>query len=208
MWKWAMRAWFVPMLLSFNVSAHPYQKMELLKYVELSGGRILRCIDDQLTLIQHHGRQQTIVRVPDSLDKALKSASSIVFPTTHSRIIGADEYVLMVVNHCSHSARRRNCSVNEEGILYALRLRGETLDPTFSLMVQSYKQDIKLDKDPGQASRYDGITWTINPIGIQINWANHGDWLPEMRRFRYADGAFVPSRNGASTANLGLSRGV
>ncbi|KAG0184242.1 hypothetical protein DFQ28_011522 [Apophysomyces sp. BC1034] len=180
------------MLYIFSISTHACQ-YDLLEYVDLFCGRVLQYIDNQLTVLQDNGRQQTALRMPTSLSEALRNSSSIMFPTTHSKVIDGDEYALMVVNHRSNRHPNNDCSAGEEGVLYALRLRDGIAKPVFSLTIQSCVKDIHLDRSSGRPSRYAGISWTINPVGIQINWSYQEDWIPTTRQFCYCDGEFIPS---------------
>ncbi|KAG0163663.1 hypothetical protein DFQ30_011223, partial [Apophysomyces sp. BC1015] len=116
------------MLYIFSISTHACQ-YDLLEYVDLFCGRVLQYIDNQLTVLQDNGRQQTALRMPTSLSEALRNSSSIMFPTTHSKVIDGDEYALMVVNHRSNRHPNNDCSAGEEGVLYALRLRDGIAKP-------------------------------------------------------------------------------
>ena len=158
--------------------------------VELSGGRLFQQSTHRLyevNAIQHDIRP---VQIPAKFKHSLASASSIVFPVSHSKMIDGREYVLVVVNQASSANPTGFCGVGEEGTLYVLELHDFTADPRFSLLVQSCLKTIDLSSD-GVKSRYSAISWSESPIGVRVSWETDARGSEATRIFRYENGKFV-----------------
>lgn len=188
--KRTARVFFVHILCGFSISAHAYQ-YDSPEYVDLRDGRVLQYIDNELTVLKDNGSQRMVLHIPILLRKTLLTASSFTFPTTHSRVIDGEEYVLTLISHRSNRRPNQYCSSGNEVVLYVLRIKDGTAEPVFSLLVESCMKDIHLERSPVRLSRYIEIDWGINPVGIQIDWLYHGDWLPVTRYFFYCNGEFV-----------------
>lgn len=158
--------------------------------VELSGGRLFQQNAHRLyetNAIQHKIQP---VQVPVTLKHSLASASSIVFPVSHSKMIDGQEYVLVVVNHASSSNPSGFCGVGEEGTLYVLQLHDSAAEPRFSLPVQSCLNTIDLSSD-GVKSPYAAISWSESPVGVRVSWQQDAKGNEVARTFRYENGKFM-----------------
>lgn len=188
--KMTAQVFFVHILYGFSISAYAYQ-YDSPKYVELRDGRVLQYIDNKLIVLNDNGSQRMVLHIPILLRKTLLTASSFTFPTTHSKVIDGEEYVLTVINHRSNRRPNQYCASGDEAVLYMLRIKDGTAEPVFSLLVESCMQDIHLERNPARLSRHIGIDWGINPVGIRIDWSYHGDWVPVTQYFFYCNGEFV-----------------
>ena len=188
--KRTVQAFLVQILYGFSISTHAYQYNSS-EYVGLRDGRVLQYINNELTVLKDNGSQRMVLQIPVMLRKKLLTASSFTFPTMHSKIIDGEEYVLTVINHRSHRRPNHYCSSGDEGVLYVMRIKDDTAEPVFSLIVESCMKDIHLERSAAQSSRHIGIDWGINPVGIKIDWSYHGDWIPVTRYFFYRNGEFV-----------------
>ncbi|MCG1042800.1 hypothetical protein KQH60_09730 [Mycetohabitans sp. B8] len=188
--KMTTRVFLAHILYGFSISAYAYQ-YDSPEHVDLRNGSILRYIDNELTILKDNGSQRMVLRTPIFLRKTLLTASSCTFPTTHSRVIDGEEYVLTVINHRSNRRPNQYCSSGNEGVLYVLRIKDDAAEPVFSLLVESCMKGIHLERSATWPSRHIGIDWGINPIGIQIDWSHHEDWVPVTGYFFYCNGKFV-----------------
>jgi hypothetical protein len=158
--------------------------------VELTGGRLFQQAAHRLYEADETRHEVRSVRVPAKLNRSFKSASSIVFPASHSMVIDGKEYVLVVVNQASSSNPTGFCGVGEEGTLYVLELHDLAAAPRFSLPVQSCLKTIDLRSD-GVKSPYTAISWSESPAGVRVSWDLDAKGNDATRTFRYEGGRFV-----------------
>jgi hypothetical protein len=161
--------------------------------VELSGGRLFQ--QNAHRLYEVNAAQHTVrpLRVSGMFKHSLVSASSIVFPASHSRLIDGKEYVLVVVNQASSSNPTGFCGGGEEGTLYVLELHDVTADLRFALPVQSCLKTIDLSSD-GVKSPYSAISWSDSPIGVRVSWQQDEKGNEATRMFRYENGTFAEAK--------------
>lgn len=159
--------------------------------IYLGDGRLVQQDGNLLFTVDAKKRKILPIKVPLALKQALKTSSSIAFPSDHSRLIDGKEYILVVVNQPSSSNPTGYCGAGEEGMLYALELHESTAVPHFSLPVQSCLKDMDLASDSNQKSGYLAITWQETPIGIQVRWDIYGNESDVSRFYKYQDGRFV-----------------
>lgn len=164
------------------------------QFVQLSDGFILQEKSHKLLETDaRHGKVQA-QSVPNELRRALKSSSSIAFPTEHSKVIDGREFVMVVVNQSSSDNPTGYCGAGEEGTLYLLRLHGSKAEIAFSTLVQSCLKNIDLLTESGNKSPYLAITWNEEGDGIQIHWLNYSRPAPLTRTYHYQDGTFVADK--------------
>ncbi|MEQ5840339.1 hypothetical protein N0A02_12965 [Paraburkholderia acidicola] len=158
--------------------------------VELSERRLFQQRAHRLYEVDAAQHSAQPVQVPATFKHSLASASSIVFPVSHSKMIDGKEYVLVVVNQASSLNPSGFCGVGEEGTLYVLRLHDLTASPRFSLPVQSCLNTIDLSSD-GVKSPYSAISWSESPVGVRVSWQHDSKGNEVVRTFRYENGKFV-----------------
>lgn len=159
--------------------------------IHLSGGRLLQQKGNLLFTVDAKNRKVLPIRMQPALKQALKTSSSIAFPSDHSRLIDGGEYILVVVNQPSSSNPTGYCGAGEEGMLYALELHESKAVSHLSLPVQSCLKDIELASDSNQKSGYLSITWEEAPVGIRVRWDIYGDESDVSRFYEYKDGRFI-----------------
>ncbi|KLU22962.1 hypothetical protein EOS_27945 [Caballeronia mineralivorans PML1(12)] len=158
--------------------------------VELSGSRLFQQNAHRLYEANATQHEVRLLRVSAAFKHTLASASSIVFPVSHSQVIDGKEFVLVVVNQASSSNPTGFCGVGEEGTLYVLELHDLTADPRFSLPVQSCLKTIDLSSD-GVKSPYSAISWSESPVGLRVSWQQDAKGNEATHTFRYENGKFV-----------------
>lgn len=165
------------------------------QFVKLADGREIRQEGSKLVNVGATATKVSALRLPIALRHAIADASSIGFPVANSKVINAEEYVLVVVNSPSSSNPMGFCGAGEEGMLYVLRIRGTQADPRFAVPVQSCLKSISLATENNNKSPYLAITWTDAPAGIKIEWQHYGDAGPLTRRYKEVSGRFVQVDN-------------
>ncbi|WP_423396536.1 hypothetical protein [Burkholderia sp. LMG 21824] len=159
--------------------------------VRLANGHEIEWVRPRLVEVDAGRHEKSALIVPAALRHVLRDASSVAFPSDHTKRIDGKDYLLVVVNRSSNSRPTGYCGAGEEGALYVLELHGARAVPRFSLPVQSCVDSISLETDDGAQSPYLAIAWRDGPVGIDIRWEYLAHGGATHRVYRFVNGTFV-----------------
>jgi hypothetical protein len=159
--------------------------------VRLANGHEIEWARPRLYEVDAVRHKKSALIVPAALRRALADASSVAFPSDHSKQIDGNDYLLVVVNRASRSRPTGYCGAGEEGALYVLELRGTHAMPRFTLPVQSCLDSVSLESESGTQSPYRAITWSDAPAGIDIRWEYVAHGGATHRAYRFVNGTFA-----------------
>lgn len=159
--------------------------------VRLANGHAIEWVRPGVVEVDTARHRKSALIVPAALRRALRDASSVAFPSDHTKRIDGKDYLLVVVNRSSNSRPTGYCGAGEEGVLYVLELHGARAVPRFSLPVQSCVDSVSLDTDDGAQSPYLAIAWRDDPVGFDIRWEYLAHGGATRRVYRFVNGTFV-----------------
>ncbi|WP_175957310.1 hypothetical protein [Burkholderia sp. BCC0405] len=159
--------------------------------VRLANGHEIEWVRPVLVEVDAGRHEKSALIVPTALRHALRDASSVAFPSDHTKRIEGKDYLMVVVNRSSNSRPTGYCGAGEEGALYVLELHGARAVPRFSLPVQSCIDSISLETDDGAQFPYLAIAWRDGPVGIDIRWEYLAHGGATHRVYRFVNGTFV-----------------
>ncbi|VXB95888.1 conserved exported hypothetical protein [Burkholderia sp. 8Y] len=160
--------------------------------VMVSDGKRLTVSDGRVVVAAPGDKR--ILKLPPSLQRALRTSAEIVFPEALSRRMGGRDFILVVLKSPSSNSPGSYCGAGTEDELYVLDIDGRTAKIGLSAKVSSCLDNIELE-DNGVDSPYSSIRWVGSPAGVSVSWARDRKGVKRTGLYKMANGRFVESGN-------------
>jgi len=132
-----------------------------------------------------------VVHMSDDLRHAMSTASTVLFPESHSLDFAGKEYALIIIGHPSSLKQQGFCGAGEEDELYVVELEHGRVETRYENLIRSCLENIELESD-GTASPFKFVAWTSSPAGFRVAWLSDAQGAESVQTYKIDEGRFIP----------------